>query len=118
MGIFYETIGVGNPSGGDLVSVSALVDTGASYSMIPASLLRRLGIVMGTRRLGFSVADGRRVEYAMGAARFAIGNRERACPVVFGPEGRYLLGANTLEIFRLLVNPVDERLEPLADLGD
>ena len=111
MGIFYERIGVGNPAGGGLVCVSALVDTGASYSALPASLLMGLGIE-AYERIGFTLADGRRVEYDIGDASLSIGNSERICVVVFGPEGNYLLGADTLANFRLLVNSRRERLEP------
>ena len=42
MGAFQVEIGVGNPMGGDLSPVSALVDTGATHSMLPAELLAAL----------------------------------------------------------------------------
>lgn len=111
MGIFYESIGVGNPAGGDLAPVSALVDTGASYTILPAALLTELGIA-ALRTMRFTLADGRQVEYDIGEARIAIRQRELPCRVVFGPERSYLLGADTLANFRLLVNPRRERLEP------
>lgn len=111
MGLFYENIGVGSPAGGDLAPVSALVDTGASYTILPSGLLTELGIV-AQRPIRFRLADGRQVEYAIGEARIAIRQRELPCRVVFGPEGSYLLGADTLANFRLLVNPRRERLEP------
>ena len=34
------------------------------------------------------------------------------CPVIFGPEDQYLLGATTLEIFNLMVDPVAGELIP------
>ena len=37
---------------------------------------------------------------------------ERPCPVIFGPDGNYLLGASTLEAFNLVVDPVGEQLLP------
>ena len=111
MGIFYERIGVGNPAGGGLVFVSALVDTGASYTLLPAGLLIELG-VEAYDTMEFTLADGQRVEYDIGDARLGIGSLERICIVIFGPEGNYLLGAETLADFRLLVNPRRERLEP------
>ncbi len=39
MGTFATKVRVGNPAGGDTLEVEALVDTGASHSMFPASLL-------------------------------------------------------------------------------
>ena len=44
MGIFRVRIEVGDPQGSRFEDVDALVDTGASHSAAPASLLRRLGI--------------------------------------------------------------------------
>ena len=38
------------------------------------------------------------------------------CPVIFGREGRYLLGAATLENFDLAVDPVNQKLTPVAGL--
>ena len=38
------TIGVGNLHGRDLVEVGATVDTGATYTTVPASLLERLSV--------------------------------------------------------------------------
>ena len=108
--------GVGNPFGGGGATVSALVDTGATYTILPATLLMGLGIAaMGRTILVF--ADGRREEYDIGEALIIIGRNEALCPAIFGPEGRYLLGVTALEIFGLLVNPVSERLEPIAGSG-
>ena len=108
MGIFYETIGVGNPFGGGAATVSALVDTGATYTILPATLLMGLGIAAMDRTI-LVFADGRREEYDIGEALIVIGRNEALYPAIFGPEGRYLLGASALEIFGLLVNPVSER---------
>ena len=44
MGIFSTTVPVGNLEGGDQEEVQALVDTGASDSMLPASLLEYLHV--------------------------------------------------------------------------
>ena len=114
MGAFRVDIGVGHPQGRDLHPVSAVVDTGAGHSMMPA-LLEQLGLTP-LERLRFKVAGGRRVEYDVADARFNIFGRERFCPVIFGPEGQYLLGATTLEIFNLMVDPteVNPGLVPIA----
>ena len=39
-----------------------------------------------------------------------IGPDNRRCPVIFGVEDEYLLGATTLEIFNLAADPVNETL--------
>lgn len=108
---FRVDAAVGNPQGGGLRGIRPMVDTGADHAMLPGSLLFQLEIAPQERRL-FALADGRRDEYDIGTARIALGGQERPCPVVFGPENRYLLGASTLEIFNLAVDPVAQRLEP------
>ena len=117
MGTFRVEVGVGHPHGGDFTPVSALVDTGATHSMMPGSLLTALSLAPSRRR-GFRIANGSRAEYGVGEARFSIEGREQTCPVIFGPEDKYLLGATTLEIFELMVDPTapDPRLVPVEEL--
>ena len=117
MGTFRVEVGIGNPLGGDLRPVSALVDTGATHSVMPETLLRELRLTP-LRRSGFRVAGGGRVEYGVGEARFRVEGQVRTCPVVFGPNAQYLLGATTLDIFQLMVYPTSPNpsLVPVADL--
>lgn len=112
MGIFTVELGVGHPAGGDLAPVDAVVDTGAIHSMFPESLLDSLHVVP-RRQLGFVLADGSRVRYGFGIARLRIDDEEMPCPVIFGPDGNYLLGASTLEVFNLMADPSDQRLVPV-----
>lgn len=117
MGTFRVQIWVGNPYGGDFTPVSALVDTGATHSMMPESLLTALSLAPD-KRIRFRIADGSRVEYDVGEARFQIDGERRTCTVIFGPEDKYLLGATTLEDFDLMVDPSapNPRLVPLEEL--
>ncbi len=109
MGAFEVTVGVGRLGGGELTPVTASVETGAAHSMIPESFLTQLGLAPSESFL-YSVADGRQVEYGYGMARFGLEGREFYCPVIFGPEGQFLFGATSLQIFNLKVDPVDEQL--------
>lgn len=111
MGLFWQTIKVGNQQGGGLVEVEALVDTGALDTMIPASLLIDLGVQVLTS-YNYILADGRMVELSYGQAVIEIDGVTRICSVVFGPGDEVLLGATTLETFKLLVDPNDEVLLP------
>ena len=104
-------IKVGNPDGGDLAAATAVVDTGADHSLLPAARLARLGVAPLERML-FVRDDGRRDEYGVGIARIAIDGRERPCPVVFGPDDAYMLGASTLEIFNLRADWTNGCLAP------
>ena len=110
MGTFYTDIEVGNPANGEFQPVLALVDTGAIYSMMPASLLSQRLHLSPTEEVVFTLADGNRQRYSVGEARFKIDGGERTSPVVFGPENRYLLGATSLQTFNLVADTGNHRL--------
>ena len=117
MGTFTVTIGVGNPGGSRFETVDALVDTGATYTMLPASLLRSLG-VSPLETQSFRLADGNRVRLDVGDAIIRIDGRVRTSPVVFSEEGgAALLGAVTMEVFSLGVDPTGQRLIPVDALA-
>ena len=93
---------------------TGLVDTGASYTIVPGSMLRGLGIEP-VDTITLTMADGRRAELPIGEARAGVDGRDAFTLVVFGPdEARALLGAYTLEGLRLAVDPVQRRLVPIA----
>ena len=115
MGLFTVTIRVGHIDGGDSVEILALVDTGAYHSMLPASLLEQLQV----RRIAeqvFEFADGNAQSLSVGLARIACQDQEFPCPVVFGAEDKYLMGASTLESLNLMVDPRHNRLVPYIHL--
>ena len=111
MGIFSVEIGIGRHYGGPMTQVRALVDTGAFNSTMPASLLNELGVAPVEKRK-YALADNSEVEYDIGTARIRIDEVEWPCPVIFGPEGQGVLGATTLEIFGLMVDPTAGELVP------
>ena len=116
MGTFRVTIEVGDPAGASYREVSALVDTGASYSQIPDSILRALGVVPDSRRT-FRVADGREVERDVGETRVRLNGSSRMTVIVFGAEdSEAVLGAVTLEELGLAVDPLNRRLIPVPGL--
>ena len=100
MGAFRVEIGVGNPMGGDWRPVSALVDTGATHSMMPSELLTALRLAPA-ESMGFRMANGARAEYGVGEARFRVEGREWTCPVVFGPGRPVSAGRHHAGDFRL-----------------
>ncbi len=116
MGTFTHLIHIGNLSGGEFVEVEALVDTGTTYTSLPASVLNGLGVEQeGYRR--FELADNRIVEYPIGQARIRLQGEELIVLVVFAPEETDpLLGATALELFSLAVDPVNQRLIPVPAL--
>ena len=109
MGTFSVNLWVGNLFTDAGANVEALVDTGATYSMIPGSLLRELGVEPVETRVS-RIADGSRMELQTAWARFHAEGRNAVARVSFGPEGTYLMGATTLEDMGLAVDPIDQRL--------
>ena len=115
MGVFSTIVSLGNLEGGDDAEVRALVDTGASDSMFPASLLEHLR-VHPRSQVDYVLADGSEVSYGRGQARISIGDRDGICPVIFGPEGddNCLVGATALQILMFSVDPTNEKLVPMT----
>ena len=109
MGTFEVVIGVGNLNGGDFVTLEATVDTGATHTTLPSSLLEQLD-VEPLREEVVEVADGTTQVWSTGQARLSYDGQQWVCPVNFGYEEVYLLGATTLGIFDLMVERVDQRL--------
>lgn len=116
MGTFSVTIEVAGPEAGRYLAVESLVDMGATHTLLPRDLLIKLG-VRPIERLPFQLADDRTIEYEIGEARLRLDGRERTTLVIFGPEGAApLLGATTLELFNMAVDPVRQRLVPVPGL--
>ena len=109
---FRHPIEVMAADGGRSVTVDALVDTGSTYTCLPASLLRGLGIIP-TERIRTELADGRIVADDVSEARVRVAGIEVTTIVVFAGEGApALLGSYTLAGALLAVDPVGQRLRP------
>jgi clan AA aspartic protease len=116
MGTFRVEIEVGDSEGGRYERIDALVDTGATYTSLPRTLLDALGIVPHTRD-AFVLADGRRVERDIGRAWIRIAGDAEMTLVVFAEtDSPPLLGAYALEGLRLAADPVGRRLVPVPGL--
>lgn len=115
MGVTYVSAKFSNPRRPEHESIDLefLVDTGAIYSVVPASMLDRLG-VPHLKRQRFTLADGTHQTWDVGEAFFELGSEVGTSQVIFGPEGvTPLLGALTLESLGLMVNPVTRELVPM-----
>ena len=89
-----------------------MVDTGATYTFLPGSLLRELGIEP-TRTSEFQLASGETVQYARGEAVVRINGFAQTTPVIFGDDAAEpLIGVVTLEELELAVDPVAGALIP------
>ena len=134
MGTFYVNMRVGKyvegvPAPvGDLMPVTAMVDTGATHTALPLEMMEHLGISPFPTPMDIVLADGSRQTWPLALARIVYedshGRYDRPCHVVFAPpppedgplnqqeEFEPLLGATTLEVFGLMVDPVAQELVP------
>lgn len=110
MGTFTTKVEVGSTTGGHFIFVEAVVDTGASYSLFPRSVLEQLG-VQPIDQDEFTLADGRKIRRDVAVVSVRLDGRVRPTVCVVGDDGaKPLLGAITLEAFGLAADPVNKRL--------
>ena len=96
--------------------VEFLVDSGAVYSLVPAPVLRKLGL-RPYRTETFTLADGTKVRRKVGDAYFEIEGNRGPAPVIFGEkDDEPLLGVTTLESLGLVLDPFKRRLRPMRFL--
>lgn len=114
MGNFTVSIQVQAKEDGLSEQLEALVDTGATYTVLPKAVVERLGLVSQESR-EFVLADGRRTSLEVGEALITLEGRSHHSVCIFGEEGSEpLLGAVTLEEFGLGIDPVNQKLMPVA----
>lgn len=110
MGVFHQRIEVAGLDAQRFEAVEAIVDTGASFTMLPGSFLASLG-VSPHDRARFRIADGNLVEAELGRVWIRVNGRTEPTLVAFGDErAPAVLGALTLGALRLTVDPLGVRL--------
>lgn len=116
MGITYIDGQVRGDNGAPPQPVRFLVDSGASYTLLPPAVWQPLKLTP-KRRESFSLADGTRVERDVSEAHITLPQGEAHSPVVLGEAGDdALLGVVTLEILGLVLNPFSRTLHPMRML--
>jgi clan AA aspartic protease len=89
-----------------------LVDTGATDTFLPASVLKRLGIQPSGRR-SYELADGTEQELPIGFGVVEVMGEAAGGTLVFaGEKEESLLGVTILESAGLWIDPQRERLIP------
>lgn len=113
MGVFKIHVKVFNLHEEDRArEIELVVDSGATYPVIPIEFATELGIRVRTRRT-FTLADGRRIERGLARAGLSYDGRSTACMVVLGEgDDVALLGAHALEGLGYEVDPVAKTLRP------
>lgn len=114
MAITFVDVQVSNPAKPEIKEkLSFLVDSGAIYSVVPATVLKKLGILSDEER-EFTLADGRKVTRKMSGAKFEYNSRHGHAPVIFGEkDDSTLLGATTLEAMGVALDPLKRQIMPL-----
>ncbi len=117
MGVFRVKARIWNPFDPSRSrDVELLVDTGATYTVIPQDVLKFLKIEV-LRRAGLRLADNRVIEKPVGEVGIEIeGYRASATPVVFGDPGVHILGSVTMEQLGLAPDPITKKLKPVEAL--
>ncbi|GEM_PF-307293 len=115
MGITYVEGRVRGPAG-DAANVRFLVDSGATYSLLPHSTWTEIGLEP-KRELEFTLADGTRVRRDVSECHVQLAEGEGHTPVILGELGDFdaLLGVVTLQIVGLVFNPFSRFAAPDAD---
>ena len=115
MGVPYVEGEVKGPDGRK-AAVRLLVDSGASYSVLPEKDWQAIG---GKRKRSarFTLADGTQVERAISECHITLPQGDAHTPVVLGQrDDEPLLGVVTLEILGLVLNPFNRTLQPMRML--
>lgn len=102
------------PDGQEVVRF--LVDSGATYSLLPSGVWQRIGL-SAKRTMAFTLADGTQVDRAVGECYLRLPQGDGHTPVILGEPGdEPLLGTVTLEILGLVLNPFTRELQPMRGL--
>lgn len=113
MGEISVKAAISNPFAQDGAQViDSIVDNGATYTIVPSSLLTKLGIEKKSS-INIQLGDGRIIQRFRGSVKIEIQGVEDIIPVLFGEkDDPALLGVTALEIFGFTIDPIDQKLVP------
>jgi predicted aspartyl protease len=110
MGIIYIEGVVTGPTG-KRSTARFLVDSGATYTLLPQKVWQAIGLEP-KRAVTFTLADGTTVERKVSKCHIALPQGEGYTPVILGEPGdEAFLGMVTLEILGLVLNPFTRELQ-------
>ena len=115
MGITYIEGKVRGPTGKEKES-RFLVDSGATYSLLPMEIWESIGLSPKREHI-FTLADGSTVTRKVSECYISLPQGEGYTPVILGEaDDETLLGVVTLEILGLVFNPFNRTLQPMRML--
>jgi clan AA aspartic protease len=92
--------------------LTVLVDTGATFSILPPQIADQIGVSKLPRKIGLHLANSNCVEAEAGSVLAEVKGREVPATVVILPGSESILGVETLEGLGLKVNPKTGGIEP------
>jgi predicted aspartyl protease len=96
--------------------VRFLVYSGVIYTLLPHKDWKAIGL-SPKRSVTFTLADGTTIERKISECHISLPQGEGHTPVILGEPGdEALLGAVTLEILGLVLNPFNRTLQPMRML--
>ena len=115
MGMTKLTVRIANPTDPKRYrDVEFIVDSGATYTVVPKEVLKEIGIRPRSKRQ-FLLANGDKYERRMGTAEIEYKNIRGGAPLLFGEKGDFpLLGVTSLEALGLNFDPLHQELKPIV----
>jgi predicted aspartyl protease len=96
--------------------VKFLVDSGATYTLLPDDVWRVIALEP-KRSVSFTLADGTTITRPVSECYIVLPQGDAHTPVILGEPGdEALLGIVTLEILGLVLNPFSRELQPMRML--
>ena len=112
MGLTYVDGVLTGPTG-KTATLRLLVDSGATYTLVPHDVWTSLDL-SPKRVVTFTLADGTQIQRAVSECHLSLAEGDGHTPVILGEKGdEALLGAVTLEILGLVLHPFKRTLEPM-----
>ncbi len=98
---------------GKKATVKFLVDSGATYTLLPQATWKKIGLTP-KRSVECTLADGTVIERKVSECHIALPQGEGHTPVILGQdEDEALVGVITLENLGLVLNPYTRKLQPM-----
>ena len=112
VGTFYVDFVIWNQGRTQSRTLNGLVDTGASYTLIPESILEELGIERAHSEV-FNLADGSKQELSIGWMEMELEGETMYVHVVFASDSQKItISSMALETFALAADAKYRRLIP------
>ena len=115
MGITFIQGVVTGPTG-EQATLDFLVESGATYTLLPHSIWNQIGLAP-RRSVRLRLADGTLMERNVAECKIQLPQGDGHTPVILGEVGdQALLGVVTLEELGLVLNPFTRTLQPMQML--